>query len=278
MIVLSVSQMTTLRWDLDQELQYLDRSNWGGLGLYRNKVQDQVGEPTLRCIAGQLHERGLVPTSYSWIGGFTGSDPWGYDEAVATGMRMIAEASEAGVPVLSVLAGGRNGHTWNHANRMLLTALRRLSRVADRFDVELALQPIHPGCGPQWSFIESLQRAVDVVRQVSHDRLGIAVDSYQIGFGDQWRQLLPEVARYIKILQLSDGSSAPKGEVNRCPLGDGLIPVDEILKTSLDSGYEGAVEVLIHGRGHCESLYEDVLDRAYEYACEAVRQVGVAVR
>ena len=278
MIVLSVSQMTTLRWDLGREIDYLTRSGWAGLGLYRNKVHEAAGTTALRHAACQLHEHGLHPTSYSWIGGFTGSDPWGYDEAVATGVQTIAEASEAGVPVVSVLAGGRNGHTRNHAKSMLLRALGRLSRVADRFDVKLALQPIHPGCGPQWSFVESLNDSVNLIQNVDHPRLGLAVDTYQIGFDDSWRRVLPRATPHIKILQLSDGKNSPTGEIRRCGLGDGNVAAGEMLQLVLDAGYDGAVEVLVNGRGHRPSIYETVLQRSYEYACEAVRRVGVAVR
>ncbi len=277
-IVLSVSQMTTLRWDLGQEIEYLNRSGWGGLGLYRNKVHDGVDPTALRSVAGRLCEQGLRPTSYSWIGGFTGSDPWSYDEAVQGGVRLIAEASEAGVPVVSVLAGGRNSHTRNHAKSNFLSALTRLAQVADRFDVDLAVQPVHPGCGPQWSFVQTLPDAIGIVKQVDHRRVGLAVDTYQIGFDDGWRRLLPRVVNLIKILQLGDGRGAPAGEMDRCALGDGCVPVYEILRSALDAGYEGAVEVIINGREHQNDHYESVLDRAYDYACGAARQVGVPVR
>ena len=58
---------------------------------------------------------------------------------------------------------------------------------------------------------------------------------------------LAELAPRIAIVQLGDAKQPPQGEQNRCRLGDGVIPLAQIVETLTQSGYTGYFEAKLLG-------------------------------
>ena len=60
----------------------------------------------------------------------------------------------------------------------------------------------------------------------------------------------------------ADGREPPSGEPNRCPLGDGTIPLRAIVRALLTAGYSGYFEVELMGEEIEAADYRDVLARS----------------
>ncbi|MEM6979750.1 MAG: sugar phosphate isomerase/epimerase family protein, partial [Planctomycetota bacterium] len=212
-----------------------------------------------------LQRHKMRATSLSWAGGFTGSDGRGFDDAVGDAMNAIAEAAELRVDTLIVLAGGRNNHIRKHARRTLCEALSRIAIVAEEFGVKFALEPIHPGCGQEWSFVNDLESTMDVIEQVNNPQLGIVLDTYHVGMDDDVLSLLPRIAKQLQLLQLGDGRHSPMGEMNRCLLGHGSVPNHAIVSALSEHGYDGPIEAEVIGEDVETLCYEEVLDHTVSY-------------
>lgn len=261
MNTLSVSQLSTLRWDFEQELSAYAERGFGGVGVYRPKLEDYGIDRAIDL----LDDFAMDVTSLSWVGGFTGSDGRRFEDAVSDAMSAILQAARIRAETLIVIAGGKNNHIQTHLHRTLRCALKRLAAVASEHGVQLALEPIHPGCGDEWSFVTDLQTTLKIIEEVDNPSLGLVLDTYHIGMDDDALRWLPDVAPHVHLVQLGDGRHCPHGEMNRCLLGEGCIPLHEITEMLTECGYQGAWEIELIGEDVETIGYEHLLDHTRDY-------------
>ncbi|KAA5540242.1 sugar phosphate isomerase/epimerase [Roseiconus nitratireducens] len=261
MTTLSVSQLSTLRWDLESEVIAYAKHGFSGIGLYRPKLEDYGVDRAIELLA----EHSMAVTSLSWVGGFTGSDGRTYEDAVQDAIKAVIQAAELNADTLIVLAGGKNNHIQTHLRRTLCQALCRLAAVACEHGIQLALEPYHPGCGDEWSFVNDLQSTLDIIERVGNPALGLVLDTYHVGMDEGAMHWLPDVAPHIHLVQLGDGRHCPHGEMNRCLLGDGCVPLGRLMEMLHEQGYRGAWEVELIGEDVETIGYEQLLDHTKRY-------------
>ncbi len=261
MNTLAVSQLSTLRWSMQQDVAAYRRRGFNGIGIYRPKLEDFGVDRTIELLAD--HE--LSVTSLSWVGGFTGSDGRAYEDAVADAIHAVSDAANLQAETLIVLAGGRNNHIRNHARRTLCDALKEIAAVAEVDGVRVSLEPIHPGCGDEWSFVNDLQSTLDIIETVNSPAVGIVLDTYHVGMDEEALRWLPDVMPYLHLVQLGDARHSPHGEMNRCLLGQGCVPIRNILQLLSDHQFKGPLEVELIGEDIETLSYDQVLDHTKQY-------------
>jgi sugar phosphate isomerase/epimerase len=261
MNTVAISQLSTLRWSIEEDANAYAARGFKGIGIYRPKLEDFGLERTIDLLA----ECSLSATSLSWVGGFTGSDGRKYEEAVQDAKNAVCDAANLQVDTLIVLAGGRNNHIRNHARRTLCDALREISLFAEDYGVRLSIEPIHPGCGEEWSFLNDLRSTLDIIEEVNSEQLGIVLDAYHVGMDEEVVAWLPDVVRHLHLVQLGDAKHSPLGEMNRCLLGEGCVPLIEILETLRHYRYEGPFEVELIGEDVEQISYDELLDHTRDY-------------
>jgi len=271
MNTLAISQLSTLRWSFEDDAQAYSRRGFSGIGVYRPKLEDFGLDRTVELLA----EHSLAVTSLSWAGGFTGSDGRAFDEAVADALAAIGDAATLHADTLIVLAGGRNNHIRNHARRTLCEALKRIAGTAEEYGVTISLEPIHPGCGEEWSFVNDLRSTLDIIDAVDSPRLGLVLDTYHVGIDDDVVRWLPDVVPHLQLVQLGDARHCPLGEMNRCLLGNGCVPLSTILQTLAEYAYHGPFEVELIGEDVEPLPYEEVLDHTRGYVDTMFGRVGL---
>ena len=269
--MIAVNQVTTLGWDLPEALGRYAEHGFEGVGLFRRKVDDCGIDAAVDAV----HSGGLKVTSLGMAGGFTGSDVLSYDQAIDDGIDAIEHAMRLGAGNVIVIAGGRNGHTLTHARRSVVRGLRELAEVAEGCGVRVLLEPVAEGCGEYWSFINTLSDALDIVHRVKRSALGLVCDLYHVGLSSQEADIWDRAAEHIGLVQLADGRGSPMGETNRCLLGDGCVPLSDMLERILNNGFTGPIEVEVYGED-VESLSPDaVLDHSRRYIDHLFGAVGV---
>ncbi len=261
MNTLAISQLSTLRWSFEEDAQAYAARGFKGIGIYRPKLEDFGLDRTIDLLA----ESSLSVTSLSWVGGFTGSDGRAFEEAVLDAVSAVRDAANLGAETLIVLAGGRNNHIRNHARRTLCDALKEIAEVAEDFGVRMSIEPIHPGCGDEWSFLNDLQSTLDIIEAVASPQLGIVLDTYHVGMDEEVVRWLPDVIPHLHLVQLGDARHSPLGEMNRCLLGEGCVPLATILGTLREHRYNGPFEVELIGEDVETVSYDQLLDHARDF-------------
>jgi len=258
---ISLSQLTTLRWDLNRDLDAAIERGVGGVGLWRPKVEDIGIDETLDL----LQTTGLKPSSLSWAGGFTGSDGRRYNDAVDDAIEAVELAYRLGAETLVILPGGRNNHIRRHLHKTICQALGEVNSIAAGWGVRLAIEPFHPGCGDEWSFLTDVRATLDVITSIGNENVGLALDTYHLGMDDDLLLDLPEIIPHVHLVQLGDGRHSPLGKMNRCLLGDGRVPIPAILETLATCGYDRWIEIEVLGQDVELLGYDAVIDRSMRY-------------
>ncbi len=270
MSTVSINQLSTLRWSFEEDAQGYRARGFNGIGIYRPKLEDFGIDRAIELLA----ECELSVTSLSWAGGFTGSDGRPFEEAVHDAMHAVRDAANLRADTLVVLAGGRNNHIRNHARRTLCDALIEIAAVAEDYGVRLSIEPIHPGCGDEWSFVNDLRSTLDIIEAVSSPQLGIVLDTYHLGMDEEVVRWLPEIIPHLHLVQLGDARHSPLGEMNRCLLGDGSVPLHTILGTLREHDYQGPLEVELIGEDVETVSYDQLLDHTRDFIDRTMGPVG----
>ena len=257
MLRLSVSELSTPKWSFEEDVVNYHRAGFNAIGISCQKLEAYGEEKAVEL----LDEYNLQISSLSCIGGFTGSNGLSYRQNILVALDAIQLAADIGAKNLVVLAGGRHGHTQNHAKRILRTALKVLAEAAQAVGVQLALEPIHAGCARE-SFLNTVPDCLDIIASIDNPNLGITFDSYHLAQDVNALPWLESIIPYVRLVQLGDAKHAPMGEQNRCLLGHGRIPLASIVALFQQGGYDGFYEIEVLGASVEHLGYEQILGQS----------------
>ena len=270
MTELSMNETTTFRWSFEEDVARYVAAGIPAIGIWRQKLSD-CG---LSKASELLCQTGLKVAHLSWAGGFTGSDGRSYRESVDDGAEAVRTAADLGCRTLIVYSGPRAGHTYNHAQRLVRGALLELAPQAEESDVTLAVEPMHPGCADQWTFLTTLDDTLEVLDAIGSPRVKMVLDTYHLGLMEGLVDRLAAILPQVAIVQLGDARHPPKGEQNRCRLGEGIVPLTEIVAALKDGGYDGYYDVELLGEELEAADYPSLLQHAKQAFERLVQTAG----
>ena len=253
---LAISELTTLRWSFEEDVERLAAAGIEAIGVWRQKLGD-FGEERGAELIGHF---GLAVSSLQWAGGFTGSDGRSHDESLRDARAAIETAELLAAGSLIIHSGARGSHTFSHARRLFRQALDKLLPLAEERGVILAIEPMHADCGGEFTFLNCLDETLKLVADYGSPSLQIALDTYHWGHESSLVGRLPELAPQLAVVQLGDGRLPPCGEANRCLLGEGAVPLAEIISTLTAAGYDGDYEVELMGEEIEAAEYADIIE------------------
>jgi len=260
MAILSINETTTFRWSFEDDVAHYAAAGIKALGVWRQKLSD-CGTARAAELLGQ---HGLLVSHLFWAGGFTGSEGHSYRESIADTSDALHAAAILGAKCLVVCSGARAGHTFNHARRLVVCALKELAPRAAELGVVMAIEPMHPGCAAQCTFVNSLDDALTILSAVDSPHVKMVLDTYHLGHCERLVERIPEIAPRIALVQLGDAKRPPQGEQNRCRLGEGVIPLRPIVCALRKAGYDGFFDVELLGEDVEAVDYRALLEHAKE--------------
>jgi sugar phosphate isomerase/epimerase len=262
MFELAISQMTTVQWNLVDEVACLVDHGIDALAAWRPKMTDQG----LAAAGAILEAAGVRVSSIHWAGGFTGGDGRSFDDSIDDALEAIdmAETLAAGVVVLH--SGCRGGHTRSHATRLLWQALEELTPRADRAGVTLAIKPMHGAAATCGSFLTSLTEAVDFVNRFDSPAVRMSFDLWHWADHHALRPILPRIAEVTAVVHVADRIGTPTPNGDRMPPGRGTLPLEDVLGDLMAAGFRGEVEFDPVGQAVEETGYGTVIREARSMA------------
>jgi len=263
---LSMNEMTTYRWSFDEDVAEYRKAGIPAIGVWRQKLSDYGEEKGIELLA----EAGLPVSNLLWAGGFTGCDGHTFRESIADAADAIRLAAALHARSLVVYSGGRAGHTHNHARRLLLDALRELAPVAEQAGLTMAVEPMHPACAGNCTFLTTLADALSVIDAIQSPSVQLAFDAYHFGADRAALELLPKFAGRIAIVHFADGYAPTEQEQNRTRLGAGAVPLREVVAALRAVGYDGDYDVELIGQEIEAADYRELLQHSIAAFAELV--------
>jgi sugar phosphate isomerase/epimerase len=137
--------------------------------------------------------------------------------------------------------------------------------------VQLAVEPMHSGCAHDFTFLTNIPDTLDILGGIGHSNIGIVFDCYHMAQDPHVLEWLPSAVPFIRLVQCGDAKAAPLGLQNRCLLGEGYVPIADIIRTIEHYGYEGYYEVELLGEDVEDYDYEHMLDASRSLLCELLQ-------
>lgn len=266
MAQLSMNETTTFRWSFEEDVSNFSAAGISALGAWRQKLSDYGEEKA----AELLTETGMKVSHLFWAGGFTGSDGRSYRASLDDAADALRTAAALGTEVLVVYSGARAGHTHNHARRLFKEALLELTPLAAELNVAMAIEPMHPDCAAEFTFLNTIDDVMELIEAVGSPAVKMVFDTYHLGQDPAVVERIPQVARHVAIVQLGDARQPPAGEQNRCPLGDGVVPLGQIVRAFRNAGYDRFFDVELLGEEIEPIDYHQLLEHAKQAFAELV--------
>ena len=257
---LSMNEVTTYRWSFEEDVWHYVEAGFEAIGVWRQKLSDYGEERGVDLVA----ESGLHVTNLHWAGGFTGSDGRTLEESIDDAAHAIRLAGALEAGCLVVHPGGRNNHTFRHAERLLRDAIDCLLELAEAADVTLAIEPMHPACAGDWTFFTDLPATISFLDDFDSRYLKLVLDVYHFGHDRSVLSHLSEIVPHTALVQIGDRRGRHQSEQNRCPLGEGRIPLANVLQDLIEAGYQGDFDIELVG--------QDVQLCDYEYLLQDSKQ------
>jgi sugar phosphate isomerase/epimerase len=266
MNLLSMNEITTFRWSLEEDIEHYQEAGYRAIGVWRQKVSDDDEDRAVDLLA----DSELVVSNLLWAGGFTGSDGRTLEESIDDAREALRLAAAMRAGCLVIYSGGRNNHTLRHAGRLLRLALDELLPLAEAVEVPLAIEPMHAACAAEWTFLTDLSPVMELIDEMDHPFLKLAIDTYHFPCGESQRQLLARAAPHVGIVHLGDRRLPPSVDHERCPLGCGHLPLSPIVSTLQNAGYSGPFDVKLMGPEIESSDYWTLLEHSQTAFAELV--------
>lgn len=235
---LSLSQMTTKRWSLQDDFHSCRNIGLRHIGLWRLKYEEYGEEKT----AALLSRLGLFPSSISWIGGYTGVNGYLLEDNLEESEQVIRYASWIGARTVVVATGEQGRHILSHATRLTVDALKHLGDFAADKGVHLAVMPMSPAAAHGWTFLNSLRKTEDLLERCDHPHVGMCLNSYHLLQNRHWKNELSNLMDAVKLVRLCDGQSSKRPKSQCLPL-QGKMPLLSLLDHLETAGYRGLYEI-----------------------------------
>lgn len=259
---MSVSELTTMRWELAEEIERISAHRFEAIAIWRTKLSD-VGVAGARRM---LRRAGMGVSSLQWAGGFTGSDGRTFRESVEDAREAILAASALGCGVVVIQPGCRGGHTLGHAHRLLCEAMEILVPEASDRGVTLAIQPSHAGSPSGCGFLTRVASALEWVDRFDHPGVALALDLWQFAGDAALPSLLSDLVRRLAVVKVADRVGPPSAGVDRLLPGRGTLPLESLVAALTALGYRGWIEFEIVGEATDGTGYDGTLRQVREVA------------
>lgn len=238
----SVNQITTFHSSFNQDVtSYID-AGIPAIGLWKRKIDD--------CDQAEVVERlraaELPVSTFSHVGGFTGSNGLTFNEALDEAYDSLFLAKAVGAKAVIVAPGTRgNQFTQSHERRLVCEAIRELAFVAEDLNLDLALQPMRPEFSKRWSFLHSIDDMQRLMDRVNHSRVKMVLDTFHLANEPELLQRLGGLVSRIGVVQLSDASHTSLSDHERCLPGRGNLPLRQIINRLNSNGYSGYFDIQV---------------------------------
>jgi sugar phosphate isomerase/epimerase len=258
---LTIGHYMMRQWSLEDDVCHLERAGFRSISLASTKL-DAYGPARAIALLKASSLKVAHVGSYGRFGTTRAAQRAGIERV----RRAIEWTHELGADVLVVIAGGRDGAAWDRAATIYTDAYAALLPHAAAAGIALAIEVIHP-LRQDLSFINTLADAREIARRAGRGG-GYVLDVWHSGWE---RRLLDTIAadarRRIHAVQLSDYKAVTMRTLDRALLGEGILPLREIVRTLERGGYRGWYEA--------EIISDDVDAMGYERALAHTREAFV---
>jgi sugar phosphate isomerase/epimerase len=239
---LSISEVTTRNWSFAEDVRNYAAAGIEAMGVWRDKLDQYGTEEGIQLLADSpLRVANLVNAGY-----FLSMTRSQTQRAIEDCVEAIGLAQRLKADAILIVTGdvGSFHRTVDQARDIVVAALRELAPVAGATGVRLAIEPIHERY-PGYTFLHTIPDVLAVIEAVGSPHVGLFFDTDHLW---ESKNLLRDIERAGPVIygvHINDMPAQPGPGIDRRLLGQGVIPLHEILSAIEATGYRGYYDVEI---------------------------------
>lgn len=185
------------------------------------------------------------------------TDPEERVEALCASVHRLA-AFEPGA--VACLTGSGKGLEGERAREAVVAGLRTIGDEAERAGVRVGLEPMNPFGGEDWTIVNSIGEAVELLDEVGRSALGVLFDVWHLWNSATLLEDIAEHADRLVGVHVADWREPTRGWADRVLPGDGAADVPRIVGALEHAGWRGPYDLEIFSdNGAFGNAYEDSL-------------------
>jgi sugar phosphate isomerase/epimerase len=257
----SISQVSTLAASFAEDVRAYAAAGVDGIGVWELKLGDGPdGEALEQLAASGLGSATAVPTVPSILPLPLLPGPEAPEERIdllCESVHRLAAFQPSAVLGFTGPAGARDP---DDARATAVDGLQQVAREAEIAGVRLALEPFQREGTEDWSLINTLDEAAELIGEVGSDSVGIQFDVWHLWNSADVLEEIPRNARLIAGVHVNDWREPTRGWADRVLPGEGSADLPAILGVLEDVGWEGFYDLEIFSdNGAFGSAYPDAI-------------------
>jgi sugar phosphate isomerase/epimerase len=253
----SVSQITTLNWPFERDVEAIVAAGAPGIGVAIRKLEAIGLERAVALVRGA----GLAVSCLTSSGLFPLGDDAGEREALARTRRHLEAAAALGADVLMVLPGANPAMSWEEAAARATPLFAALLPDAERLGVRLAIEPTSQ-LRMDLAFLHTFDEALDFADALDSPWLTVTLELNNAWIERRLYENIRRRCRRIGVVQISDFRVGTLAASERVVIGDGDIPLRRLCAALADAGYAGWYDIELLGPAIEAEGYAAVVPRA----------------
>jgi sugar phosphate isomerase/epimerase len=259
----SISQVSTLTASFADDVRAYAAAGVDGIGVWELKLGDGPDDEALEQLAAsRLGSATAVPSvpSILPLPLLPGPEaPEARIDSLCASVRRLAAFDPSAVLCFTGPAGDRDPA---EARALVVDGLRKVAREAEGVGVRLALEPFQREGIEDWSIVNTLSEAAELVEEVGSDVLGIQFDVWHLWNTPELLDEIPRHAHLIAGVHVNDWREPTRGWADRVLPGDGAADLPAILGVLEDVGWDSFYDLEVFsdngafGNGYPDSLWD----------------------
>jgi sugar phosphate isomerase/epimerase len=249
-----ISQFTTPTLDTATAARAYAASGLGSIGVWLRKLEQpdrltgffipdgEIPEPVIAEAIVGIDAARLKVSHVVFAGFFVTDDEELRQRRVAYTAYAVDVAQRFGADCLIIAPGRLEGRTVEQAHDLAARSLAEVFDARPDSRVRLALEPV---INVQSDYMNSIDRALDLIELVGHERLGVYPDNFHLWINSRWESgpVFEQIERAGGRIFGVHVNDAVRGSEARYIPGDGELPVAEFVAAVEATGYRGQYDI-----------------------------------
>ncbi|MBY0276839.1 sugar phosphate isomerase/epimerase [Candidatus Binatia bacterium] len=198
--------------------------------------------------------------------------PAQWEEGRASIRRALARARRFGANAAVITSGPAIGLTWEEAADAFVAAVRPVVDAARADGMTLVVEHTN-GLRFDLGFLHNLRDTIEVARRAG---VSVCLEVNTVWGERALRDTIRDGVDRIRIVQVNDFLVPTTSTPDRGVPGDGVIPLERLLRDLEEAGYRGPYELEIVGPRIEAEGYESAVRRSVAHVDELLRRVSAA--
>ena len=257
---LCIHTITTKPWSIEEDIKNFSAAGVRGISVWRYTLEGKDIRETGRMI----REHGLEIVSLCRGGFFPGKELSRRKAAIEDNRKAIDEAAELGAPLIVLVCGSDPSQSLDDSRKQIREGIEAILPNAAAAGIRLAIEPLHPMYADSRSAINTLSLANDMASSINSKWVGIAVDVYHLWWDPLLEQEIKRCGQngHLFAFHICDWKVPTLDFLfDRCIMGEGCIPVNQIRSWIETTGFKGFYEVEIFSNKYWQQDQLQYLNR-----------------